>query len=73
MKVLKRENTKGVMSRERLRQKDEKKVGGTRKMSFLALDSCFKVKRAVSPTLLGKYPRATGSQEIHMQTPYLMN
>lgn len=71
--MLEREDTKGAMSRERLRQKDEKKVGGNRKISFLALDSCFKIKRAVSPSLLGKHPRATGSQETHMQTPYLMN
>lgn len=46
--------------------------GGTKILS-LAADSCCRTKRAVSPSLLGKHPRATGSQGAHMQTPYLMN
>ena len=64
-----RGGTQRASSGQRLRWEDESEG----QLPFPLQILTFRMKRAISPSLLGKHPRATGWQEAHMQTPCLMN
>ena len=64
-----RGGTQRASSGQRLRWEDESEG----QLPFPLQSLTFRMKRAISPSLLGKHPRATGRQVAHMQTPCLMN